>query len=245
MEISSKDLHYGDILLTRNEVKWYNPVTWIYPLIWWFTDSDFNHAVTVYLIDNKLFIVDAVGSGVRFMRYDLWEKSKNRIVKVLRNKNFGLRSEFYERLLNVSGKKYDFTSLFKHHPRMKFSKKWKGRVGEDALKKFTCSELAIYLQGIKNPETWSPEDINQSELFESIGSFNTVKPPVNNKIGIREFLTKDFGGLFLLGWWVMVLIFLAVWQFIIPTDIGTKLSLLGVAISITIIAILSQTNRRW
>jgi len=99
------------IILIDNYVKWYNPITWLYGFIKFFTKSNYNHCCISLFIDSIEFIAESNSKGVILTQKDLWlNRIKRKQILEIDCKSYLTNRK---NLLNQLGKPYDYSIYYK------------------------------------------------------------------------------------------------------------------------------------
>jgi len=172
--IKKEEISDLDVILVASE-------TFVGKSIQKFIDAKINHAGVLIWLENKLYVSEAVGSGLQLVSWEEYINSDKGFIILKPN---GLSAKFdidyikHSILSQTKAHKYDYLSLLVFQPirhlcRKLFGKSiWLGKKGKYAKKRFFCSEWVAYLYNIyygKFPSWWltDPADIQKGTFFTS------------------------------------------------------------------------------
>lgn len=160
------DIQEGDIILVHSK-KGFIPKA-----IRYFTKCHYNHAALVVEgLGGKLYVLEAVENGFILTKsLDKYIAETPRVREILVKRpyyqTFDKVREFYNRIDQIIGNKYDFKSLLFSQLiwQVTNKKKWKGKKDIKAAKRIYCSEACAFAYPSLFPSWWN---IAPSDLYES------------------------------------------------------------------------------
>jgi len=187
---SYTDLRSGDIIVVRNYLVLWNPISWIGALIRLFTGSPWNHAAMVVEIWGKKYIVESMAKGVTVRPVSVWAKSnwgrRSKTVMILRYAySFDYKKMNMIAFSKVGHTKYWFLGTLFFQAIYNVTRKWIGPKSEQkAGKKMYCSQFVawVYDKMFKNFPNWYktvPNDFTDRSLEFDLIYYGKAKDLMN------------------------------------------------------------------
>jgi len=76
-----KNVRTGDIIAFKTKAIWYNPLTWLGPIIRKIAKIEYNHVGVIVELYNKPFVFEAIDKGFLPMSFEEKIKDKKHIKK--------------------------------------------------------------------------------------------------------------------------------------------------------------------
>jgi len=159
----------GDIIAFKTKALWYNPLTYLGPIIRKIAKIKYNHVGIVIELYNKKFIFEAVDKG--FLAKSLDEKLNDKkhiksykvLIPIYKFNENTLREEAIDLLSN----KYDFKGLLFNQLILNLFNVWIGR-NNNQKNKLYCYEAVFFLHREIFPDWWKtkPQEIFNNKNFE-------------------------------------------------------------------------------
>ena len=152
--IKVDQLQTGDLIGVKTPLS-VSPMSWLSLAIREVAKIEYNHMMVVVKNWDKITINEAIGRGVlpTVAEHRLKPNIDYLVLRpknpVLSERDFALRAN---EILTYTG--YDFKGLFIDQLTLQLFHKWKGRTGDDAMKKMYCYEYAAYCYKELYPEWW-------------------------------------------------------------------------------------------
>jgi len=125
------------------------------------TKSEWSHTAQILIINNKVYVIDAQKEGILLRKFDFWCEEFDYQFEVYRETKEGINeSYFIDNALQYSGVNYDFKGLsFGLLRTLLCYKEMPNKFRNNGS--FWCSEYTMKLQGVQDPEEYSPERVRQ------------------------------------------------------------------------------------
>lgn len=165
------DFKTGDIILFHTPIKWYNPLTWVTPIIRFLTKNYYNHVGVVVSNWEVPFINEAIETGV--ITIPLKDRLNGKDIKVLRHESGLIKSE-KEFAVKANGKLghtgYDFSGLLFYQLIFQLTGCWLGHTGKHAEDRMYCGEYVAWNYEHIFEKYWltAPSDIDNSREFSTM-----------------------------------------------------------------------------
>lgn len=161
----------GDIILFHTPIKWYNPLTWITPIIRFLTKSYYNHVGVVVCNWGVPFLNEAIETGV--ITIPLKDRLSGKNIRVIRHGSGGVKSErgfAIEANDKLGHTGYDFSGLLFYQLIFQLTGCWFGHTGKHAEDRMYCGEYVAYLYRYIFEKYWltAPSVIDSSKEFSTI-----------------------------------------------------------------------------
>jgi|TARA_R110000851_G_scaffold112921_3_gene237314 hypothetical protein len=160
-------LQTGDIISTYTPFEWKRPMTYMAPLIRFFTKYKYTHVAIALECWGSMFICEAFTSGI-IIRPVKEFPDKMKVSVIRPNFEIDKIGLSKKALSKVSTTKYDLLSLVFFQIIYQITGKWYGHTkARKAEKKFYCSEYVawLYMNVFSKWYMTTPEDIHKSEDF--------------------------------------------------------------------------------
>ena len=163
----------GDIVLEHTK---FQPFKVPVSILSWFirilTGSKWNHAGIAIREGGKVYVIDALASGVVKREWNDFRQPDNKEISIWRVKpkyQYRTMAETKEEANSLVGIPYDLTNLFIHQVVLLVFKVWIGKI-EQAQDKLACSELVAYLYRGIFPKWYrlNPVDLIKSDKLNQI-----------------------------------------------------------------------------
>jgi hypothetical protein len=159
------ELKTGDILICRGKGE-------LSKIIKKVTKSDWSHTAQILIINKIAYVIDAQKEGVLLRKFEFWLHEFEYKYEVYRDP-FPISELYYiDNALQYSGLNYDFKGLGSGLLRTLLCyKEMPNKYRNNG--KFWCSEYTMKLQGVEDPEEYSPDRVRNYLIqnnFELIGS---------------------------------------------------------------------------
>lgn len=158
----------GDIVVSRTNFKWTNPLSYLSAAIRFFAKTKYNHAAIVVFNWNKPFTNEAIGTGV--VAHPFGNRIKGKKIKVLRVYDPENESVIAIKANSKIGTvKYDFIGLIYQAIYLTFGK-WYGKKGVASEKRMYCFEYAAWVYSDIFLKYWKvrPADVIDSKYFYEV-----------------------------------------------------------------------------
>ena len=161
------ELETGYFALERSSFKWYKPLSYISAGIRLVTKTNINHVYIFVKNWDKVFVNEAVETGVKSVPFK--DRLKDNYIEVYKYKGVINEKGFATTANDFLGHTgYDFSSLFLFQLWFQITGKWLGRTEDKATNRMNCSEYIAYLYKLENWWLYSPDMLQDSEEFELV-----------------------------------------------------------------------------
>lgn len=166
-----RTLQIGGIVAFKTKAIWYNPLTWLGPIIRKIAKIEYNHVGIICKINGELFLAEAINKG--FMPTNLEEKLKtDKHIKdwcVLRPVYEFDKFKLNKECISLLGNKYDYKGLLWNQLILNLFGIWIGRKNNQQDKLY-CYEAVFYLHRQVFPKWWMmrPEKLFNNKNFEKL-----------------------------------------------------------------------------
>lgn len=158
----------GDVIVTRNPFKWYDPLSWLSTAIRFFARTYYNHAKLVVYNWGIPFVNEAIGRGV--VTHQMGTRMRGKEIMLLRPvAETREKSIAYRANAKLGVTKYDFLGLI-YQAIFLTTGKWIGPRGEKADKRQYCFEYIgwVYINLFPKHYRITPGEIINSEHLEVV-----------------------------------------------------------------------------